>query len=78
MTEWIKRRDKRLKKLIKPAQGFIVITCIFAVIFFFGRFGALDLDTITPFAAVIGCLLSGLYIWGGYAVFKVLGSVNDN
>ena len=67
-----------MKKLIKPVQGFIVITCIVAVLYFIGRFGALDLDTITPFAAVIGCLLSGLYIWGGYAVFKALGSCNDN
>lgn len=73
-----RRRDKQLKKLIKPAQGFIIITCIFAVIFFFGRFGALDLDTITPFAAVAGLIISGLYIWGGYAVFKVLGEVNEN
>lgn len=67
-----------MKKLIKPAQGFIIITCIFAVLFFIGRFGALELDVITPLSAVLGCLISGLYICCAYTVYKVLGSANDN
>lgn len=67
-----------MKKLIKPAQGFIIITCILAVLFFIGRFGALELDMVTPFGAVIGCLLSGLYITGAYIVYKVLGTINEN
>jgi glucan phosphoethanolaminetransferase (alkaline phosphatase superfamily) len=67
-----------VKKIIKPAQAWTIITGFLAIFYFAGRFEMLEQDRITLTEAYIGCIVSLLYIFVMKITYKALGKIDVN